>query len=234
MATERGRHDRDTSRDRRREQIRERREQTRLSGREGGAAEGAADRAERAAERAERVVKSGPGTGSSALTRPRVRLDLPRAPRRSLLPEYDPEAFGRLSERVARFLGTGRFIVWMTIVIIAWVLWNIFAPEHLRFDQYPFIFLTLMLSLQASYAAPLILLAQNRQDDRDRVNLEQDRKQNERSIADTEYLTREIAALRMGLGEVATRDWIRSEFQDLIKEMDERRLFPPERDEGDR
>ncbi|MCX5145581.1 MULTISPECIES: DUF1003 domain-containing protein [unclassified Streptomyces] len=182
-----------------------------------------------------RARTSGSPTGSTALTRsPRARLDQPRADRRRLLPVYDPEAFGRLSERVARFLGTGRFIVWMTLVIILWVLWNIFAPDHLRFDEYPFIFLTLMLSLQASYAAPLILLAQNRQDDRDRVNLEQDRKQNERSIADTEYLTREIAALRMGLGEVATRDWIRSEFQDLIKEMDERRLFPAESDEGDR
>ncbi|MFE0603714.1 DUF1003 domain-containing protein [Streptomyces sp. NPDC058892] len=189
-----------------------------------------ADTADRSAASA---AKSAPA-GASALTRPRVRLDLPRAPRRSLLPEYDPEAFGRLSERVARFLGTGRFIVWMTLVIIVWVLWNVFAPDELRFDKYPFIFLTLMLSLQASYAAPLILLAQNRQDDRDRVTHEQDRKQNERSIADTEYLTREIAALRMGLGEVATRDWIRSEFQDLIKEMDERRLFPAERDEGDR
>ena len=126
------------------------------------------------------------------------RLDQPRAPRRRLLPEYDPEAFGRLSERIARFLGTGRFIVWMTVVIILWVLWNIAAPSGLRFDEYPFIFLTLMLSLQASYAAPLILLAQNRQDDRDRVNHEQDRKQNERSIADTEYLSREIAALRIG------------------------------------
>ncbi|MFF4366212.1 DUF1003 domain-containing protein [Streptomyces sp. NPDC001594] len=168
------------------------------------------------------------------MTRSRVRLDQPRQARRKLLPEYDPEAFGRLSERVARFLGTGRFIVWMTLVIVVWVLWNVFAPDHLRFDQYPFIFLTLMLSLQASYAAPLILLAQNRQDDRDRVTHEQDRKQNERSIADTEYLTREIAALRMGLGEVATRDWIRSEFQDLIKEMDERRLFQGESDEGDR
>ena len=94
------------------------------------------------------------------------------------------------------------------------------APARLRFDEYPFIFLTLALSLQASYAAPLILLAQNRQDDRDRVNLEQDRKQNERSIADTEYLTREIAALRMGLGEVATRDWIRSELQDMVKELE--------------
>src|SRR3954470_7787674 len=160
--------------------------------------------------------------GATAATRPRARLDPPRPPRRRLLPEWDPEAFGRLSERVARFLGTGRFIVWMTIVIIAWVLWNVFAPDHLRFDQYPFIFLTLMLSLQASYAAPLILLAQNRQDDRDRVNLEQDRKQNERSIADTEYLTREIAALRMDLGEVATRDWIRSELQDVVKDLEER------------
>ncbi|MET7684086.1 DUF1003 domain-containing protein [Streptomyces sp. NPDC005423] len=160
--------------------------------------------------------------GATAAGRPRARLDQPRPPRRRLVPEWDPEAFGRLSERIARFLGTGRFIVWMTIVIIVWVLWNIFAPSALRFDNYPFIFLTLMLSLQASYAAPLILLAQNRQDDRDRVNLEQDRKQNERSIADTEYLTREIAALRIGLGEVATRDWIRSELQDLAKELDER------------
>jgi len=168
--------------------------------------------------------------GATATTRPRARLDQPRPPRRRILPEWDPEAFGRLSERIARFLGTGRFIVWMTVVIILWVLWNVSAPNELRFDHYPFIFLTLMLSLQASYAAPLILLAQNRQDDRDRVNLEQDRKQNERSIADTEYLTREIASLRIGLGEVTTRDWIRSELQDLVKELDERhdghRTFP--------
>ncbi|WP_055530339.1 DUF1003 domain-containing protein [Streptomyces graminilatus] len=161
-------------------------------------------------------------SGATAASRPRVRLDQPRAPRRRLLPDYDPEAFGRLSERIARFLGTGRFIVWMTVVIVLWVLWNVSAPQDVRFDHYPFIFLTLMLSLQASYAAPLILLAQNRQDDRDKVNLEQDRKQNERSIADTEYLTREIASLRIGLGEVATRDWIRSELQDLVKELEER------------
>ncbi|MEV7287301.1 DUF1003 domain-containing protein [Streptomyces sp. NPDC093252] len=163
--------------------------------------------------------RGGPA-GATATTRPRARLDLPLARRRRLLPEWDPEAFGRLSERIARFLGTGRFIVWMTFVIIVWVLWNIAAPKELRFDEYPFIFLTLMLSLQASYAAPLILLAQNRQADRDRVNLEQDRKQNERSIADTEYLTREIAALRIGLGEVATRDWIRSELQDMVRELE--------------
>ncbi|MFC9248469.1 DUF1003 domain-containing protein [Streptomyces sp. NPDC057136] len=175
-------------------------------------------------------------TGSSGLVRPpRPRLDQPKSPRRRLLPEYDPEAFGRFSERIARFLGTGRFLVWMTLIVILWVVWNISAPVGLRFDEYPFIFLTLMLSLQASYAAPLILLAQNRQDDRDRVTHEQDRKQNERSIADTEYLTREIASLRMGLGEVATRDWIRSELQDMVKDMEDRQvLFEAESDEGDR
>lgn len=178
--------------------------------------------------------------GASAVARgPRGRLDQPRTPRRKLLPDYDPEAFARLSERIARFLGTGRFIVWMTLTIIVWVLWNIFAPPPVRFDEYPFIFLTLALSLQASYAAPLILLAQNRQDDRDRVTQEQERKQNERSIADTEYLTREIASLRMGLGEVATRDWIRSELQDLVRELAEQQAPPRiepgrRRDESDR
>jgi len=185
----------------------------------------------------ERETRERVASGATAATRPRTRLDQPKPRRFRLLPEWDPEAFGRLSERIARFLGTGRFIVWMTVVIILWVLWNIFAPPDLRWDSYPFIFLTLMLSLQASYAAPLILLAQNRQDDRDRVNLEQDRKQNERSISDTEYLTREIAALRVGLGEVATRDWIRSEFQDLVKEIDDHRgdgrvVFPAERHRG--
>lgn len=177
--------------------------------------------------------------GASALRRgaterARVRLDLPRIPRRTFLPEYDPEAFGRLSEKIARFLGTGRFIVWMTFTIILWVTWNVSVPGYLRFDQYPFIFLTLALSLQASYAAPLILLAQNRQADRDRVTHEQDRKQNERSIADTEYLTREIAALRLGLGEVATRDWIRDELQDLLRDLELRRMVEAESDERDR
>ncbi|GGN82757.1 membrane protein [Streptomyces albiflavescens] len=185
----------------------------------------------------EREQRERTPSGATATTRPRTRLDQPKPPRRRLLPEWDPEAFGRLSERIARFLGTGRFIVWMTVVIILWVVWNVSVPSDLRFDNYPFIFLTLMLSLQASYAAPLILLAQNRQADRDRVNLEQDRKQNERSIADTEYLTREIASLRMGLGEVATRDWIRSELQDLVKDVDEHRgdghvVFPAERSHG--
>jgi uncharacterized membrane protein len=107
----------------------------------------------------------------------------------------------------------------MTFFVMFWVLWNALAPVDLRFDDYPFIFLTLILSLQASYAAPLILLAQNRQADRDRIQLNEDRAQNERSIADTEYLTRELAALRNSLGEVATRDFVRSELSDLVDEL---------------
>jgi uncharacterized membrane protein len=141
-----------------------------------------------------------------------ARLDQPYAPR-AVLPRrsHEPDAFGRAVERIARFLGTGRFLVIQTLVIIAWVVYNIVAPKSLRFDSYPFIFLTLALSLQAAYAAPLILLAQNRQDDRDRANLAQDREQNSRQRADTEYLARELAALRIAVGEVATRDFLRAE-----------------------
>ncbi|MUN39767.1 DUF1003 domain-containing protein [Actinomadura sp. NEAU-AAG5] len=153
-----------------------------------------------------------------------TRLDQPREIRRTLLPRphYDPESFGRLSERIARFLGTARFLVYMTVFVAVWIVWNLVVPPALRFDPYPFIFLTLMLSLQASYAAPLILLAQNRQDDRDRVQYEQDRARNERTIADTEYLTREIAGLRVALNEVVTRDFLRSELQQMLKERDAR------------
>jgi uncharacterized membrane protein len=123
---------------------------------------------------------------------------------------YDPEAFGRLTERIARFLGTGRYLVYQTITIIVWVLINA-VPGLPHFDPYTFTFLTLVLSLQAAYAAPLILLAQNRQDDRDRVNLDADREEARQAKADLEYLAREIAAIRMALGEVATRDFLRSE-----------------------
>lgn len=146
-------------------------------------------------------------------------LDTPRETRRSLRPNYDPEAFGRMSERFARFLGTARFLVYMTVFIAFWIIWNFAAPAGLRFDDYPFIFLTLILSMQASYAAPLILLAQNRQADRDRIQLNEDRARNDRSIADTEYLTRELASLRISLGEVATRDFMRSEMAELLEEM---------------
>ena len=151
------------------------------------------------------------------------RLDEPRDLRRALRPHYDPEAFGRVSERIARFLGTARFLVYMTVFVAVWLIWNVTAPANLRFDPYPFIFLTLMLSLQASYAAPLILLAQNRQDDRDRVQYEHDRRADERNRADVEYLTREIAGLRLSLGEVTTRDYLRTELQRLGEELRERR-----------
>ncbi len=146
-------------------------------------------------------------------------LDTPREARRSLRPNFDPETFGRMSESFARFLGTARFLVYMTVFVLSWVAWNTLAPRDLRFDDYPFIFLTLILSLQASYAAPLILLAQNRQADRDRIQLNEDRARNERSIADADYLTREIAALRISLGDVATRDFVRSELSDIAKEV---------------
>ena len=126
----------------------------------------------------------------------------------------DRDAFGKFAEAFARFMGTARFLFGMTVVIILWLLWNVpVGPPRPRFDPYPFIFLTLVLSLQASYAAPLILLAQNRQEARDRVALERDREQAAQSRADMDYLAREIAGLRMSVGELATRDYLRSELR---------------------
>ncbi|MGZ6826910.1 MAG: DUF1003 domain-containing protein, partial [Mycobacteriales bacterium] len=142
------------------------------------------------------------------------RLDQPIAARSGLpRPHYDPEAFGRTSERIARFLGTSRFLVYLTVFCLVWLAWNTLAPKDVQFDPEAtnFTLLTLILSLQASYAAPLILLAQNRQADRDRVSLEEDRAQNQRLQADVEYLTRELAGLRQSLGEVATRDFLRDQ-----------------------
>jgi uncharacterized membrane protein len=137
------------------------------------------------------------------------------------LPTYNPDAMGRISERVARFLGTWRFIGYMSLFIGLWIIYNVIAPNSWRFDQYSnkFTLLTLLLSLQASYAAPLILLAQNRQADRDRVQFDADRALSERTVADTEYLAREIAAIRVALGEVATRDYLRGELQRVIEEL---------------
>ena len=149
------------------------------------------------------------------------RLDQPREPRGIKLPRFDAEAFGRWSEGIARGMGTANFLVVMTVVIAIWFGWNTLAPAEMRFDPYTFTFLTLVLSLQASYAAPLILLAQNRQADRDRVALEEDRRRATAQKADTEYLAREIAALRIALGEVATRDFLRSELTRLAEELDE-------------
>jgi uncharacterized membrane protein len=144
------------------------------------------------------------------------RLDQPRDYRRRLR-STDTDRFGRFAEAFARFMGTARFLIWMTVFIFIWVVWNVpWGPDRPRWDDYPFIFLTLMLSLQASYAAPLILLAQNRQEERDRVQQERDRRADAQSHADMEFLAREVASIRLGLGEVATRDFIRGELREIL------------------
>ncbi len=148
----------------------------------------------------------------------RRRLDQPREPRRFSV-ELDPELIGRLSERIARFLGTGRFLFWQSVIVVSWIALNLVLVVQLRWDPYPFILLNLAFSTQAAYAAPLILLAQNRQDDRDRVSLEEDRARAEQTKADTEYLARELASLRLAVGEVATRDFLRSELDRLRDEL---------------
>jgi uncharacterized membrane protein len=155
---------------------------------------------------------------------PRARLDTPQTTRRQLVrrPAYDPELFGRFAERFARFMGTATFLAYMTLFVIIWVTLNLVGLYGLEWDPYPFILLNLFFSTQASYAAPLILLAQNRQEDRDRVIAEQDRQANARAHADMEFLSREVASLRMAVGEVATRDFLRSELRSLLAELDER------------
>ena len=152
----------------------------------------------------------------------RARLDTPRDVRRQLVrrPARDTDRFGVFAEQFARFMGTATFLFYMTVFVVFWIVWNIAAPKDLRFDDYPFIFLTLMLSLQASYAAPLILLAQNRQESRDRVVAEQDRQGDARAHADMEFLAREMASLRMAVGEVATRDYLRSELRSLLSDLE--------------
>ena len=147
------------------------------------------------------------------------RLDTPKETRHSWRPRLDPDMIGRGAEAFARFMGTGRFLLYMTAFVIVWLTLNVLALWGLRWDPYPFILLNLFFSVQASYAAPLILLAQNRQDDRDRVALEQDRQRAERSLADTEFLAREIASLRIALSEVATRDFVRSELRNILEEI---------------
>lgn len=154
----------------------------------------------------------------------RRRLDQPRRP--GFRVSFDPEAFGRLSERLARFLGTGKFLFWQTLIVVVWIAVNLTAAA-LRWDPYPFILLNLAFSTQAAYAAPLILLAQNRQDNRDRVALEEDRARAARTKEDTEFLARELAALRLAVGEVATRDYLRSELDRLRADLDVRKPRKP-------
>ena len=151
------------------------------------------------------------------------RLDTPRQARRRWLPRRttDRDAFGKVAEAIAKFIGTPRFLLYMTVFCAVWLLWNTLGPEQYQFDPRAlnFTLLTLMLSIQASYSAPLILLAQDRQADRDRVAAEQDRQRGERNLADTEYLTREVAALRMAMNDVATRDFLRGELRTLLEEL---------------
>ena len=163
------------------------------------------------------------------MSKSKDRLDAPigtrsRFPRLSI----DQEQFGRASESFARAMGTGGFLIGMTIFCFVWLAWNSFAPVAWQFDPRltNFTLLTLILSMQASYAAPLILLAQNRQDDRDRVKFEQDRQRAERNLADTEYLAREVVALRLAMEEMATKEFVKDELRDLMRELVEELKTP--------
>ncbi|MFT3799518.1 DUF1003 domain-containing protein [Microbacterium sp.] len=163
-----------------------------------------------------------------ARTPRRTALDAPlgRTTRLTRTPQPSRDRFGRFTEWIARAMGTPMFLLILSAFCVAWITWNTLAPEPVRFDDAAlgFTALTLVLSLQASYAAPLILLAQNRQDDRDRVQIEQDRQRAERNLADTEYLAREVVALRMALTEVSeqvvTRDVLRQELKALLEQLD--------------
>jgi len=159
---------------------------------------------------------------------PRPRLYTPRTSRVAA-PRVDPEAVGQITESIARFFGTGRYLLIQTILVLAWIGLNVSAVT-LRWDPYPFILLNLAFSTQAAYAAPLILLAQNRQENRDRVALEEDRRRAAQTKADTEYLARELAALRLAIGEVVTREYLRHELEDLRTMLSE---LQPERADGE-
>lgn len=147
----------------------------------------------------------------------RQRLETPVESRFRI--DWDADALARSSERVARFLGTGRYLAIQTFIVIVWIALNV-GVIALRWDPYPFILLNLAFSTQAAYAAPLILLAQNRQDNRDRVSLEEDRMRAAQTKADTEFLARELAALRIAVGEVATRDYLRRELEEMKEILD--------------
>ncbi|MDR0416375.1 MAG: DUF1003 domain-containing protein, partial [Propionibacteriaceae bacterium] len=164
------------------------------------------------------------------MARPRKRvddrLDTPGPRRRSFLPrpKADPDRFGRFAEAFARSMGTANFIFWMTLFVFVWIVLNVVGVFGFKWDPYPFILLNLFFSTQASYASPLILLATNRQEARDRIAMEADRKQTAQSRADMDFLAREIASLRSRLGDLATRDYLRSELRDLLEELDRREV----------
>jgi uncharacterized membrane protein len=172
---------------------------------------------------ADNSAPKNPGPRNPGKAAAKGSLDTPLSGRQRILPKLspDPDAFGHATEGFARFMGTPQFLMYMTVFCIFWLAWNTWAPLEWQFDSRDlgFTLLTLMLSLQASYAAPLLLLAQNRQDDRDRVSLQQDRQRAERNLSDTEYLTRELASLRIALREVATRDYVRAELRSLLEDL---------------
>jgi uncharacterized membrane protein len=145
----------------------------------------------------------------------RADLSVPRGAQQ-MGARYDADAFGRFAEAMARFLGTGRFIVGQTVFVVVWIIFNTFGLIH-HWDPYPFILLNLAFSTQAAYAAPLILLAQNRQDDRDRANIERDREVAARTQADTEFLARELAAVRLALADVVTTQDLEDSMTRLAK-----------------
>jgi uncharacterized membrane protein len=155
------------------------------------------------------------------------RLNTPGGSRHSIVPRIrvSHDAFGEFAEGFARFMGTARFILYMTLFVIIWVAANLIGLFGFRWDPYPFILLNLFFSTQASYAAPLILLAQNRQEARDRIAIDRDRQQAAQSRADMDYLAREIASLRMSVGDLATRDYLRAELRNelrsILAELDE-------------
>lgn len=157
-----------------------------------------------------------------SIRRTEARLDSPRGLRSGRPMFQSRDRFGRFTEAIARGMGTPWFLFGLSIFVILWMLYNTLAPEGIRFDSAAigFTALTLILSLQASYAAPLILLAQNRQDDRDRVQIEQDRQRAERNLNDTEYLAREVVALRLAMNDLASRDFIRAELKSLLEDLD--------------
>lgn len=157
-----------------------------------------------------------------------IRLDSPKGLRGPAVKARNRDAsrdrFGRFTEAIARGMGTPGFLLGLSLFCVVWLGFNTWGPEEWRFDSAAigFTALTLILSLQASYAAPMILLAQNRQDDRDRVQIEQDRQRAERNLADTEYLAREVVALRLSISDMASKDFIRSELRSLLEQLDER------------
>ena len=155
----------------------------------------------------------------------RADLSVPRgSPRMGA--RYDADAFGRFSEAIARTLGTGRFLFWQTVMVLAWIVLNsVGFIQH--WDPYPFILLNLAFSTQAAYAAPLILLAQNRQDDRDRASIERDREVAARTQADTEFLARELAAVRLALANVVTTQDLERSLSRLAKLVADRPLPSP-------